>query len=71
MPLPQTLNQYNKATTVNYSKECEDVITKPLKIYIIQAVPFILLVRKWDHKIFIIIIEDIKKALKPKQYINP
>ena len=28
------------------SKECEDNILKPLKIYIIQAAPFYLLVRK-------------------------
>ena len=71
MPLLQTLNQYNKATTVNYSKEYKDVITKPLKIHIIQATPFILLIRKWDHKIFVITIENIKKVLKPKQYIDP
>jgi hypothetical protein len=44
---------------------------KPLKIYIIQAAPFILLAKKQDHKIFIVIIEDIKKALELKQYINP
>jgi hypothetical protein len=56
---------------VNHSKECKNVMTKPFKIYIIQAAPFILLVKKQDHKIFIVIMEDIKKALKPKQYINP
>ena len=39
---------------------------KPFKIYIIQATPFILLARKRDYEIFTIIIEDIKKALKPK-----
>ena len=57
--------------TVNHSKEYKNIIIKPLKIYVIWAVLFILLVRKWDYKIFVIIIEDIKKALKPKQYINP
>ena len=56
---------------VNYNKKCKDVIIKPFKIYIIQAAPFILLVRKQDHEIFIITIKDIKKALKLKQYINP
>ena len=66
MPLLQTLNQYNKTTTVNYSKKCKDIMTKPLEIYIIQATPFILLIRKQDHKIFIIIIEDIKKVLELK-----
>ena len=71
MPLPQTLSKYNKSTTANYSKEYEDVLLKPLKIYIIQAAPFILLARKQDHEIFAITIEDIKKALEPKQYINP
>jgi hypothetical protein len=65
------LNQYNKATPVNHSKEYKNVIIKPLKIYIIQAVPFILLAKKWDYKIFAVTMEDIKKALKPKQYINP
>ena len=69
--MPQTLNQYNKTTTVNYSKKYKDIITKPLKIHIIQAIPFILLAKKWDYEIFAIIIEDIKKVLKPKQYINP
>ena len=64
--MPQTLNQHNKATTVNHSKEYKNVITKPFKFYIIQAAPFILLVRKQDYKIFIITIKDIKKALKPK-----
>ena len=44
---------------------------KPLEIYIIWATPFILLARKQDHKIFAVIIEDIKKVLKLKQYINP
>ena len=37
----------------------------------IQTIPFILLARKWDYEIFVIIIENIKKALKFKQYINP
>jgi len=59
------------ATTTNSSKECEDVTPKPLKIRIIQAIPFISLARKQDHKIFAITIEDIKKALELKQYINP
>ena len=64
--MPQTLNQHNKATTVNYNKEYKNVITKPFQIRVIQATPFILLVRKWDHKIFAVIIKDIKKALKLK-----
>jgi len=37
----------------------------------VQAAPFYLLVRKQDYKIFTIILEDIKKALELKQYINP
>jgi len=57
--------------TTNSSKECEDVTPKPLKICIIQATPFVLLARKRDHEIFAITIEDIKKALELKQYINP
>jgi hypothetical protein len=39
---------------------------KPFEIYIIQATPFILLTKKWDYKIFVVTIEDIKKVLKPK-----
>ena len=66
MPLLRTLNQYNNAITANRGKECEDDILKPLKIRIIQAAPFYLLVRKRNYKIFIIILEDIKKALEPK-----
>ena len=51
---------------VNCSKEYKNVIIQLFKIYIIRAIPFILLVRKWDYKTFAIIIEDIKKALKLK-----
>jgi hypothetical protein len=56
---------------INHSKECENVIIKPFKIYIIQVAPFISLTKKWDYKIFIVTIENIKKVLKLKQYINP
>ena len=45
--------------------------SKPLKIRIIQAAPFISLVKRRDYEIFAITIEDIKKALEPKQYPNP
>jgi hypothetical protein len=51
---------------VDYNKKYKNIIMKPLKIYIIQAVLFILLTKKWDYKIFIITMEDIKKALKLK-----
>ena len=51
---------------INYNKEYKDIITKPLKIYRIQAIPFILLVKKQNYKIFVITIKDIKKALKLK-----
>ena len=44
---------------------------KPLKICVIQAIPFISLARKQDHEIFTVIIKDIKKVLELKQYINP
>ena len=44
---------------------------KPLKIYIIQAAPFILLAKRQDYKIFAITIKDIKKALELKLYPNP
>ena len=60
------MNKYNKTIPVNYSKECKNVIIKPLKIYIIQAIPFILLTKKWDYKIFVVTMEDIKKALELK-----
>ena len=35
LPLPRTSSQYNKSMTANYGKECEDVLLKPFKIYII------------------------------------
>jgi len=57
--------------TADCNKKCKDVIPKPLKIRIIQAAPFVSLARKRDHEIFAITMEDIKKALEPKQYINP
>jgi hypothetical protein len=56
---------------LNHSKESENIIIKPLKICMIWAAPFILLVKKWDYKIFIVTMEDIKKVIKLKQYINP
>ena len=51
---------------VDYSKKYKNVIIKPLKIYIIQAILFILLVKKWNYKIFVVTMEDIKKVLKLK-----
>ena len=51
---------------IDYSKKYKDIALKPLKIRVIWAVPFILLTRKQDHEIFIVIIEDIKKALELK-----
>jgi hypothetical protein len=55
---------------VNHSKKYKNVIIKPFKIYMIQAVPFILLAKKWDYKIFTVTMENIKKVLELKQYIN-
>ena len=51
---------------INRDKKYKDIITKSFKIYRIQAVPFILLTKKQNHKIFAITIKDIKKALKLK-----
>ena len=51
---------------MDYGKKYKNIILKPFKICVIQAVPFILLVKKQDYKIFIVIMEDIKKVLKLK-----
>ena len=51
---------------MDYNKKYKDIAPKPFKICVIWATPFILLVKKWDHEIFVVIIEDIKKALKLK-----
>ena len=51
---------------MDYSKKYKDIVPKPFEIYIIWAAPFILLARKQDHEIFIVIIKDIKKVLKLK-----
>jgi hypothetical protein len=48
---------------VNHSKKYKNIIMKPFEIYIIQAVPFILLIKKWDHEIFIVIIEGTKTKI--------
>jgi len=37
---------------------------------VIQAVLFISLIKKQDYKIFIVIMENIKKVLEPKQYVD-
>ena len=55
---------------VDYNKKYKDIVPKPLEIRVIRAIPFILLARKQDYKIFTITIEDIKKVLELKQYIN-
>ena len=65
------MNQYDKATIENHGKKYKDITPKPLEIRVIQAAPFILLARKQNYKIFAVTIEDIKKALELKQYINP
>jgi hypothetical protein len=39
---------------------------KPFEICIIQAAPFISLIKKQDYEIFAVTMEDIKKALKLK-----
>jgi len=57
--------------TTDCSKECEDDMLKPLEFRMIRAIPFISLARKQDYKIFIVTMEDIKKALEPKQYVDP
>ena len=51
---------------IDYSKKYKNIAPKPLEIRVIRAVPFILLTRKWDHEIFAVTIEDIKKVLKLK-----
>ena len=51
---------------MDHGKKYKDITPKPLEIRIIQAVLFILLARKQDHEIFIVIIKDIKKVLKLK-----
>ena len=51
---------------MDHSKKYKDIAPKPLKIRVIWAALFILLARKQDYEIFIVIIEDIKKALKLK-----
>ena len=53
---------------MDYNKKSKDIAPKPLEICVIWAAPFILLTRKQDHEIFIVIIKDIKKVLKLKQY---
>jgi len=55
----------------DYNKDCNNIISNLLKIREIRADPFYILVRKRDHKIFAVTIEDIKKALKSKSYIDP
>ena len=51
---------------MDYNKKYKDIAPKPFKICVIRAAPFILLARKRDYKIFIVTIEDIKKAPKLK-----
>jgi len=43
---------------------------KPFKIRVIETAFFILLIKKQDYKIFIEMMENIKKALELKQYTD-
>src|SRR5438046_4671780 len=42
-----------------------------LEICQISAESFYMLARKRDHEVFAVTMEDIKKALKPKTYVDP
>src|SRR5438477_12889802 len=49
----------------------KDFFRTSLEICQISTKPFYMLTRKQDHKIFAVIMKDIKKALKPKTYVDP
>ncbi len=45
--------------------------SKPLEICMIGSAPFAHSARKKDHQVFAIFMQDIKKALNPKQLTDP
>ncbi len=53
------------------NKNYDNATSNLLKIREIRANLFYILVRKRDHKIFAVIIKDIKKVFKSKSYIDP
>ena len=55
----------------DYNKDCDNATLNLLKIREIRADPFYILIKKRDHEIFAVTMEDIEKALKPKSYIDP
>ncbi len=55
----------------DYDKDYDNVTSNLLEIREVRADPFYILIRKRDHEIFAVTIKNIKKALKPKSYIDP
>ncbi len=54
----------------DYNKNYNNATSNFLKIREIRADLFYILIRKRDHEIFAVTMKDIKKALKPKSYID-
>ncbi len=54
----------------DYDKDYDNVTSNLLEIREVRADPFYILIRKRDHEIFAVTIEDIKKAFKSKFYID-
>ena len=55
----------------DYNKNYNNATSNLLEICEVRADPFYILIRKRDHEIFAVTIKNIKKALKPKSYIDP
>ncbi len=54
----------------NYNKNYDNVTSNLLKIHEIRTDPFYILIKKRDHKIFVVTIKNIKKTFKSKFYID-
>ena len=54
----------------DYDKDCDNATSNLLKIREVRTNLFYILIRKRDHEIFVVTMEDIKKVLESKSYID-
>src|SRR5437762_5261602 len=65
------IKNVNSCTQSESHDSKKDFFRTPLEICQISTESFYMLARKQDHKVFAVIMKDIKKALKSKTYVDP
>src|SRR5438045_7468639 len=65
------IKNMNSHTQLKSHDSKKDFFRTSLEICQISTESFYMLARKQDHKVFTVIMKDIKKALKSKTYVDP